>query len=307
MPTMPADARPLDAMDDAKALSALLALSEQALQAAWRSARSHAGGRNAKGDAVRAFDMAAHEAIAAFLRQRQLPWLLLSEEGAHESHDVGMEAVCTARLVVDPVDGSDNFAAGAPLDGLSSFCAALLPADGALDFRQVRQAIIRPLAGGPAASDCAFVLDENAAWQVQVDDAGASAARQQRLCTSDARCLQEAMITVELNHHAPSAALAGVMQQARGVRCFGCCSAALLAIARGQTDAHIDLRGRLTAESWLAAAALLQAAGGAVMLIDEHLQPAAPPQTLLQRRGLLAAANEALMNDILNRLSQIHY
>ncbi len=303
---MPADTRPFDLMDDAEALPTLLALSDAALQAAWRSARSHAGGRNAKGDAVRAFDVAAHDAIAAFLRQRQLPWLLLSEEGIDDRPAASGKTACQARLVVDPVDGSDNFAAGAPLDGLSNFCAALLPADGALDFRQVRQAIVRPL-GNAGACGCAFVVDEGAAWQVQVDDAGAAAARRQRLRTNGTRCLQEAMITVELNHHAPSAALAGVMQQARGVRCFGCCSAALLAIARGQTDAHIDLRGRLTAESWLGAVALLRAAGGVVMLIDEHLQPAAPPRGLLQRRGLVAAANEALLDDILNRLSRARY
>ena len=83
----------------------------------------------------------------------------------------------------------------------------------------------------------------------------------ERLRTFGVRNVAGIMISVELNHHSPSPGLARLMADARGVRCYGCASRAISLVAEGATDAHVDVRGRLTAESYLAAARLVIEAG----------------------------------------------
>ena len=266
----------------------LRTLAEEALHAAYSAATDHVALQNAKGDAVRAFDLAAHAAIERHVAHSGLPLVLYSEEGAPRHLGRGAPQM---RVIVDPVDGSDNFARGLPFAAMSNFCAAIAPPTGLLDIATVRAAVIHPL----AEPDTAFVLHHGAAHMEQAGEAVP-------LRVNDTRTLPEAMVSVELNHHAPGVPLAEVMGKARGVRTLGCCSAALLAVARGQLDAHIDIRGRLTPESWLAAAAMVRAAGGEVMLLDAALERTQPPANLLQRCSLVAAASQELLDEILMHL-----
>jgi len=266
----------------------LRALAEEALHAAYSAATDHLAVQNANGDAVRAFDLAAHAAIERHLARSGLPLILFPEEGAPRHLGRGAPQM---RVIVNPVDGSDNFARGLPFAAMSSFCAAIAPPTGLLDIATVRAAIIHPL----TEPDTAFVLHQGAA---HVERAGESAP----LRVNATHALPEAMVSVELNHHAPGVPLAEVMGKARGVRTLGCCSAALLAVARGQLDAHIDIRGRLTPESWLAAAAMVRAAGGEVMLLDSALECTQPPANLLQRCSIVAAATRELLDEILKHL-----
>ncbi len=276
--------------DDAE-LALLRDLANVGIGAALAAGTNPARVRNAKGDAVRAFDLAAHAAMETLLRERQVPLVLLSEEARPQHMGRGAPLM---RLVIDPVDGSDNFARGLPFAAMSNFCAAALPPAGPLAASTVRAALIHPLAG----ADATFVMDHEGARAEWPE--GSMALRVNKV-----ERLQKAMISVELNHHAPGLPLAEVMQTARGVRTLGCCSAALLAVARGQLDAHIDVRGRLTAESWLAAAAMVRAAGGVIMLLDAALEQAPPPANLLERRSIIAAASRDLLEDILARLRKV--
>jgi fructose-1,6-bisphosphatase/inositol monophosphatase family enzyme len=108
------------------------------------------------------------------------------------------------------------------------------------------------------------------------------------------------MISVELNHYSPSPGLARLMAAARGVRCYGCASRALSLVAAGTTDAHVDVRGRLTAESYLAAARLVIEAGGWVS--DLHGAPLAAPENLTGRVSLVAASSRELCDQIVELL-----
>lgn len=115
------------------------------------------------------------------------------------------------------------------------------------------------------------------------------------------RQLSDAVISIEFNHHTPEPRLAGVMAAARGVRSYGCASRALAFVAHGALDAHIDVRGRLTPESYLAGARLVIEAGGCVAGPDGA--GLAIAHTLTDRIALIAAASEALCRDIVAHLN----
>jgi fructose-1,6-bisphosphatase/inositol monophosphatase family enzyme len=113
------------------------------------------------------------------------------------------------------------------------------------------------------------------------------------------------MISVELNHHSPIPGLARLMAAAKGVRCYGCASRALSLVAAGATDAHVDARGRLTAESYLAAARLVIEAGGWVAGLDGATLTA--PESLTGRVSLVAASSRELCDEIVKVLGDEGY
>ena len=243
------------------------------------SGREAAGTRNAKGDNVKAFDLSANAAALAFLETLSLPLMVESEEAEPRKIGAGTPR---HRLVLDPVDGSDNWARVLPL---SAVCCAVLAMDAPLHPDFVESSIVGPLE-----------------WEMPLlAERGAGAwCGKARLETSGVRRVADAMISVELNHFAPSYLLASVMADARGVRSYGCASHALAFVACGALDAHIDVRARLTPESYLAAARLVIEAGGSVVGPDGGRLGSA--RGLTDRIGLIAAASETLCEEIVKRL-----
>ena len=260
--------------------------------------------RNAKGDHVRSFDRAAHEAVVAGLEEAGVSGLLLSEEGAPREVGPGPPQW---QFICDPVDGSDNWGRGLPL---SAFSCAVLPWDAPLGAEHVVAAIVAPTDGAPALLG---VAGEGAWASAHKRASGGTSAKQRTadkttaearhaLATRDTARLSRAMVSVELNHHEPAGPLARTLRLARGVRSYGCASRALALVATGALDAHIDLRDRLTPESWLAAAFLVREAGGVVASPDGA--PLAPVRDLLDRRSLIAAATPALLQAIVEELDR---
>ena len=246
--------------------------------------RAGTGSRNAKGDDVKVFDVAANDAALDVLHKLQLPLVVDSEESGRLIIGSGAPRL---RLILDPVDGSDNWARELPL---SSVSCAVLPADAPLHPDWVEAALVGPL----EQETPLIALKGSGAWRGN-----------DRLETSQVRNIGEAMISVELNHHSPSPDLARLMTAARGVRCYGCASRALSLVAAGATDAHVDMRGRLTAESYLAAARLVIEAGGWVAGLDGA--PLKSPENLTGRVSLIAASSRQLCNEIVEVLNVEKY
>ena len=258
----------------------LLMLHLEVRQAVAKTGRASAGTKNAKGDDVKLFDLAANDAALGVLRKFRLPLVVDSEEGG--CLEIG-SGTPRHRLVLDPVDGSDNWARGLPLSALS---CAVLPVDAPLHPDWVEAALV-----GPLEQDTPLIaLKGSGAWRGS-----------DRLQTSKPRNIAEAMVSVELNHHSPSPGLARLMAAVGGVRCYGCASRALSLVAAGATDAHVDVRGRLTAESYLAAARLVIEAGGCIVGLDGAALAA--PEGLTDGVGLIAAANRELCDEIVDVLS----
>jgi fructose-1,6-bisphosphatase/inositol monophosphatase family enzyme len=246
--------------------------------------RGRTGLTNAKGDAVRAFDLVANDAALAFLETLRVPLLVESEE-VEAAIKVGT-GTPRHRLVLDPVDGSDNWARELPL---SAVCCAVLEPDAPLHADFVTWAMVGPLE-----------------WEMPLlAERGSGAWHGAARCQTSAVCrIADAVIAIELNHYAPPPRLAGIMAQARGVRSYGCASRALALVACGAIDAYIDVRGRLTAESYLAAARLLLEAGGCVA--GPGGAPLASARGLTDRVPLIAAASDRLYKEIVKRLNDDH-
>ena len=248
-----------------------LVLHRQVRDAVMESGRVESGARNAKGDDVKLFDLAANDAALAALRKLKLPVVVDSEESGQLKIGSGTPR---HRLVLDPVDGSDNWARGLPLSALS---CAVLPVDAFLHPDWVEAALV-----GLFDQDTPLIaLKGSGAWRGK-----------DRLQTFSVRTVARAMISIELNHHSPSPGLTRLMSAARGVRSYGSASRALSLVAEGATDAHVDVRGRLTAESYLAAARLVIEAGGWVTGLDGGTL--ATPENLTDRVSLIAASSQEL-------------
>ncbi len=256
-----------------------LMLHRQVRSAVAKADRSGTGFKNAKGDDVKRFDLVANDAALAVLKGLQLPLVVDSEESGPLEIGSGTPR---HRLVLDPVDGSDNWARGLPLSALS---CAVLPVDAPLHPDRVEAALVGPLKQRTPL----IALKGSGAWRGN-----------DRLEVSMVRTVAEAMISVELNHYSPSPGLARLMDAARGVRSYGCASRAISLVAEGATDAHVDARFRLTAESYLAAARLVIEAGGWVASLDGT--PLAAAVSLTDRLGLIAASSRELGDDIVEVL-----
>jgi myo-inositol-1(or 4)-monophosphatase len=237
-------------------------------------------GVNAKGDDQKSFDIATDEWIRQWLTTHFESGVVESEEITNAfkfgHNEQGF------RFIVDPVDGSDNFARGLPLSAIS---LAMLPRQMPLSTDEVAYALVgdtsRPEALIAARNDGAYSGD-------------------QRLHTSKIQHLDDAFISCELNHWAPDASLAELMQTCSGLRVYGCASRALCMVATGALDAHIDVRNRLTPESFLAASLLVTEAGGYICRLDG--EALGPFQSLQDRTTLVAASTKKLAEKIINVL-----
>lgn len=257
----------------------LSALHQSVRKSVLDAGREATGARNAKGDDVKVFDLAADDAALAVLREFRPSILVDSEECGRQDTGPGSPR---HRLVLDPVDGSDNWARGLPLSALS---CSVLPIDAPLHPDWVEAAMV-----GPLQEEIPLIaLKGSGAWREST-----------RLAVSEVRSITDALISVELNHFSPSPGLARLMSRTRGVRCYGCASRALALVAVGAIDAHVDVRVRLTAESYLAAARLVIEAGGRVVGIDGPPLPAATGLT--DGVCLIAAGTQDLCDAIVDCL-----
>ena len=236
-------------------------------------------GKNRKGDQQRGFDVAADVAVRRLLVEAFGSGIILSEESADYSFG---ETAPAYRFIVDPVDGSDNWARGLPL---SSVAVAVLPADGPIALDRV----VASLVGG---------LEEETPIVAARGEGAHRGAK--RLQTSDTQQIADAFVSCELNHFAPTSQVGELFSTARAVRSYGCASRAIALVACGAIDAHIDVRSRLTPESFLAAAAILREAGGCVL--DAQGNPLGEFEDLCQTTTIVATATEELARVIIDAI-----
>ncbi len=239
---------------------------------------------NGKGDRVKWFDIAADQAVRTYLdKQFHFAVRLLSEEGEPQVFGKGDPEFT---MVLDPVDGSDNFDRGLGFSGMS---IALIPAGAPLAVGTVQYALVGDLLTGQAS----YAKKGSGAF---LDG--------QRIHTRAASSqLGDAFISCELNHFEVNRPLSSVLPRSGGIRAFGCATRALALVAQGALDAHLDLRGRLTAENFLGAALILAEAGG---LITDVLGKALPEiHTLTERYSIIASGTDKLHEVLLKELGQL--
>lgn len=240
---------------------------------------SAVAGYNAKGDRQRRFDILIDEWVRDWLIRRGVQGVILSEEFDEVTLGAPGGGHC---FVVDPVDGSDNCARGLPLAALS---IAVLPRNAPLAPEHVVHAMV-----GDVADPTPILVSR-----------GEGARQGERpLKTSGVQDLGDAIISCELNHWSPNHALAETLRACAGVRAYGCASRAMCLVASGALDAHVDVRRRLTPESFLAASLVVVEAGGLVVQLDGS--PLGPFDGLQDRTTLIAAATPNLLKEIINAI-----
>ena len=244
--------------------------------------RQHTVGVNAKGDNQKYFDLAADEWIRQWLAEHFESGVVESEEQT-DAFEFG-SGKQGYRFIVDPVDGSDNFARGLPLSAIS---LAMLPRQTSLSM----DGVVYALVGATSRPGAWVAARGNGAYSGS-----------QRLRTSETRRLRDAFVSCELNHWAPDASMAELMRTCSGIRVYGCASRALCMVAVGALDAHVDVRSRLTPESFLAASLLVTEAGGHICRLDGGAL--GPFQSLQDRTTLVAASTKELAEEIIDALAR---
>ncbi len=228
--------------------------------------------RNAKGDSVRWFDLAADEAACSYIEEHfPYPVVLLSEEGSPREFGTGQPEFT---LVLDPVDGSDNFARGIAPVGMA---VALIPYSCPISVETVQYALVGNLVTGQICT---------------AEQGNGAFCNGKRIRTGPCNFLESAMISCEMNHFAVRAPLANVLSRARGVRTLGCATQAIALVASGSIDAHLDLRGRLTPENFLAPSLILTEAGGTIS--GPEGEPIPDITCLTQRFSIIASGSHEL-------------
>lgn len=238
-------------------------------------------GQNAKGDQVKWFDLAADQAVCHYLEQHfPSPVVLLSEEGEPRSFGRG-EPEWT--MVLDPVDGSENFLRGHAPAGTA---IALIPA------------------GLPVAVDTVEFALVGSLYRSQVWRAarGQGATRDgQPMRPSSISQLATAMVNFDVTGPYIQPALARVLAQTKSARSFGATTITLANVADGSLEAHVDIRNQLTPENFLAPGLIIREAGGVVTGAQGESLP--PVQSLTDCYSLIAAANPELHALLLQQLA----
>jgi len=183
---------------------------------------------------------------------------------------------------LDPVDGSDNFARGIAPVGTA---VALIPHSCPISVESVQYALVGNLVTG----------------QICTAERGNGAfCNGKQIRTGPCNVLKSAMISCEMNHFAVRAPLANVLSRARGVRSLGCATRAITLVASGSLDAHLDLRGRLTPENFLAPSLILTEAGGTIS--GPEGEPIPEVTDLTQRFSIVASGSPELQAVLVQQL-----
>jgi myo-inositol-1(or 4)-monophosphatase len=220
------------------------------------------------------FDYLAEERIIDYFRREVAePIRVLAEERGEVKTRPGA-AVWT--LIVDPVDGSENFARGSEW---SSVSLALLPGEETPRPEAVSHALVANIFTGTVCE----AVDGKGVWR---DGAPVS--------PSAVREAAGAVIALDLK--APDdgaiALTCAILRAVKDARRFGSAAGEFAAVAYGGVDAYVDARGTLSPENYMAAYLIVRQAGGTIT--DRRGQPLAPVRSMTQGQSIVAAGTPEL-------------
>jgi myo-inositol-1(or 4)-monophosphatase len=237
---------------------------------------------NARGDVTKEFDYLAEERIINYCaRELHHPVRILTEERGEVRTRSG-DARWT--LIVDPVDGSENFARG---NELSSVSFALLPGEEV----PRPEAVTAALVGGIFSGTVYEAEKGSGAWR-----------NGQPIRPSATTRLSDALVTIDFNFRgSPSITrLVPLLSRIKDARRFGTAALEFVVVASGGADAYVDVRDSLSPENYMAAYLIVTEAGGVVS--DRHGKALAPIRSMTQGQSIVAAATPALHAAILEAL-----
>ncbi len=239
---------------------------------------------NARGDVTREFDYLAEERIInSCAREIAEPVRILTEERGEVRTRSG---AARWTLIVDPVDGSENFARG---NELSCVSLALLPGE---DLPRP-EAVAVALVGGVFGGTIYEAEKGSGAWR-----------NGQLIRPSTVSKLSDALVTIDFNFGGSPAVsrLYPLLRIIKDARDFGSAAFEFVAVASGGADAYVDVRETLSPENYMAAYLIVTEAGGTVS--DRFGKPLAPIRSMTQGQSIVAASTPALHAAILEVLDR---
>jgi myo-inositol-1(or 4)-monophosphatase len=237
---------------------------------------------NVKGDVTKEFDDLAEARIIDYCRREIAePVRILTEERGEIRTRPG-EAAWT--LIVDPVDGSENFARA---NEYSSVSLALVAGEEIPRPDAVAHALVGRIFSGT----------------VFEATAGQGATRNGLpIHPAAATRLDEAVVGIDFyfTDRAAVGRLEPLLRLLRDARRFGTAAGELAMVGCGGLDAYVDVRDTLTPENYMAAVLVVREAGGVVT--DRFGQPLLPVTSMTQGQSIVAACTPTLQAEILRCL-----
>ena len=237
---------------------------------------------NARGDVTKEFDYFAEERIINYCaREFPAPVRILTEERGEVRTRSGRPRWT---LVVDPVDGSENFARG---NELSSVSLALLPGEETPHPDAVTMALV-----GGIFSGTVYEAEKGAGvWRNGLP-----------IRSSTTTMLSDAMVAIDFNFRgSPNVTrLFPLLGHIRDARRFGSAAFELVVVASGGADAYVDVRETLSPENYMAAYLIVTEAGGTIS--DRFGKPLAAIHSMTQGQSIVAAGTPALHAAVLQVL-----
>jgi len=239
---------------------------------------------NARGDVTKEFDYLAEERIINYCaREFPDPVRIWTEERGEVRTRPG---AARWTLVVDPVDGSENFARG---NELASVSLALLPGEEV----PRPEAVTAALVGGIFSGTIYEAEGGSGAWR-----------NGQPIRPSPTTTLSDALVSMDFKFGG-SPSISQIFPLLRGIkdtRRFGSAAFEFVAVASGGVDAYVDVRDTLSPENYMAAYLIVTEAGGVVS--DRYGKPLGPIHSMTQGQSIVAAATPALHAAILEALGR---
>ena len=241
-------------------------------------------GINPRGDVSQPFDMMAEERILDHCRAYfPKPVCIWSEES-------GKLFSCEKRIpeqiwIVDPVDGSENFARNLPLSGVS---LAVFPYHSTIRMDQIQCGLMGNIPQGYAY----LAIPGQGVW----DQTG------QRIRCSKTQRLQDAVVGYDFNfnRHPVDERILDLIPRCKDLRRMGSTVCELMFVADGRYDAYLDIRNESTPENFLAAIPTIREAGGVITDMDGNSWD--PFDQLTETYTIVAAATSELHQEILEWL-----
>lgn len=265
---------------DREIVEGLLAVHEEVRSAilAGPPARKSKTATNPKGDQQEWFDLIADDVVLRVLEEHFGSGEIVSEERAKPKRFGTGDA--RLKFVVDPVDGSKNFARGVPLCGVA---VAVMRADAHLATQSVTHAMVGGLVEGDAPM---YAVRGGGSYRVL------PTGEHERLRTTKAKDIEGVYLSLEMKPSAVSRGEQVISDLASTHRIFGASTRAIAMIAEKRVDLHLDVRGRLTPENFLAPILLVTEAGGYACTSDG--KAVGPFKTLTDGASIVVAASKQL-------------
>jgi len=232
-------------------------------------------GIGAGGDVIKKIDLVAEGALIKTLRDHGVSCTLISEEGG--TKEVGPEP-SGLYLTADPLDGTTNAVRGLP------FMAVSIAVSRTPYLQDVETALVCDL-----FHNVTYTAEQG---QGAFRNGG-------KIKPSLTSSLEEAVVGIDFNTFKIGeliTRLTPVLRETKHLRHFGANALEICYVADGNTDAFIDLRGKLRVTDIAAAYLILREAGG-VMVTPEGTKINVPLEAA-QRVSFIAASNITLYERI---------